>query len=285
MQTTLARPLSPNAQKTIALGMFVALFVLLVAAASVWTIPIGVDWKGAFRPAALLMLSGQNPFAVGGYHNPPWALIPLIPIALLPEQLGAAVVLVLNFFAYGFIAYRLKAKPLPLVLFLLSPVVIFCGSTGNIDWLAALGFLMPPQIGLFFVLMKPQIGAVLAVFWLVEAWRKGGRLQVFRTFAPVTIVFMLSLILYGFWPLQMAGMPNDLYNRSMWPLSIPVGLVLLVYALRTRKAGLSLTAAPFLSPYVNIHSYAPALLGLGVNSIEFALVCVALWVMKFAGLY
>ena len=104
-------------------------------------------------------------------------------------------------------------------------------------------------------------------------------------FGPLVIVTLLSFALYGFWPAQMAGMPDNPYNKSMWPLSIPFGLALLLYAIRTRKAGLSLTASPFLTPYLTIHSYAPALLGMGVNSVEFALVCVALWAMKLFMLY
>ena len=285
MDITLKR--TDKSQLILPLAIFAALFALLVYAAMLWqsSFDFGVDWKGAFRPATLLMLRGENPYLARGFHNPPWALVPLIPVALLPEQLGAAVMLVLNFFVYDFVAYRLKAKPLPLALFLFTPVVIFCGTNGNIDWLCALGFLMPPQIGLFFVLMKPQIGAALALFWLVEGWQVGRLHEVARVFGPLAAVTLLSFTLYGFWPLQMAVMPDNPYNRSMWPFSIPVGLALLVYALRTRKKGLSLTAAPFLSPYLTIHSYAPALLGLGVNTIEFALVCLALWVMKLFMMY
>ncbi len=296
METAFRKSLSPIAQKIVAILLIFAVFIFFVWATYTYvpvhrdSIPdvnwgFSVDWKGAFRPAALLMLSGHNPFEAGTYHNPPWALIPLMPVALLSPALGAAVMFVLNYMVYAFIAFRLGAKPLTMILFIFCPLVFVNGFNGNIDWLVTLGFLMPPQIGLFFVLMKPQIGIGLAVFWLIEAWRRGRLREVMRVFAPITTIFLLSFALYGLWPLNSTGMPDNVFNQSMWPLSIPIGLALLLHAIRTRKAGLSLTASPLLAPYLTIHSYAPALLGLEMNSLEMISALVALWVMRFFMMY
>src|SRR5690606_38971700 len=72
----------------------------------------------------------------------------------------------------------------------------------NIDWLPLVGFVLPPQIGLFFILIKPQMGLAVALFWLVEAWREGGLREVIRVFGPVGAALALSLALYGLWPLR-----------------------------------------------------------------------------------
>ena len=43
-------------------------------------------------------------------------------------------------------------------------------ATGNIAWLTMLGYIMPPQIGLFFVLIKPQLEELSQYF----GWSKHG---------------------------------------------------------------------------------------------------------------
>ncbi len=296
MDTSLLQPRSTLLQKLIAVSIFASLFISLVYLANRYlpvepwgqngtTAPAGFDLRTAFRPAVLSMLKLENPYhSVAELFNPPWTFLLLAPVALLPERLGIATMFVLNFFAYGFLAYRLGAKPLALAAFVLNPLVIGNGFDGNIDWIPALGFILPPQIGLFFVLAKPQIGAGVAIFWLFEAYREGKIKEVVRIFAPVTIAFLLSLVIFGLWPLKSTMMPHNQYNMTLFPWSIPVGLGLLVLAITKRKFWFSVAAAPLLSPYLAMRSYAPALLGLGVNSIVLVIITVALWAAKILGI-
>ena len=74
--------------------------------------------------------------------------------------------------------------------------------------------------------------------WLVEAWRAGSLRQVVRVFAPVTLVLLVSLAVFGLWPLNMlkATEFTTYWNASLWPYSIPVGLVLTVAAIAPRAA-------------------------------------------------
>lgn len=215
-----------------------------------------VDWKGCIRPDTLKLISGHSPYAEGCGLNPPWTYLLLAPIALLPPDLGAAVIFVITYFVYTLVLFRRGAKPLMIAAGALCAFVFVNAKNGNIDWMPVLGFILPPQIGLFFLLIKPQIGAALALFWLVESWRIGKLREVIRVFAPVTFAMLISFAIYGFYPLKLTKMPNDPYNSSLWPFGLLIGIPLLFQAIRSRKDHYAIGAAPFLAPYVNIHSYA-----------------------------
>jgi hypothetical protein len=229
-----------------------------------------LDWLENYGPAALAVWHGLSPFSVPVFFAAPWAVFLLIPFALLPHNLGRWCLLVLAICAYALLAYRLGAKPMTMALLLLSYPVLADITNGNIEWLAMLGFILPAQIGLIFVLIKPQVGIGVALYWLMEAWHTGGIRQVIKTFAPVTILFLLSFALYGFWPLyflntlQMAREIRSAqaidYNFSLWPWGLLIGLPLLVQSIRRREKRLSMMSSPFLAPYALIATYGTCLL-------------------------
>src|SRR5262245_23329198 len=130
---------------------------MTIGAASVLPRNTGVDWYESFKPAADEMLQGRNPYTQL-YRNPPWALLPVLPLALLPTDIGRAAFVVMGLLVFVWFAYRMKASPLVLGAFILSPPVLHSLVNANNDWMALIGFVLPPQIGLFFVVIKPQIG-------------------------------------------------------------------------------------------------------------------------------
>lgn len=241
--------------------------------------PPGIDWHQAFRPAALELLHFHNPYAVSGFLNPPWTLLVLLPLAVLPENIGRAVLLLLNLGVLSFVARRLGANALVLGAFLVSPIVLHGLLNASMDWMVLLGFVLPPQIGLFFVTIKPQVGGTVALFWLVESWRKGGKSEVIRVFWPVSVVFLASLVAFGPWPLRFGQPVNDWWNASLWPLSIPVGLALLVISFRKHNAKYAMGAAPCLSPYVLLHSWVGALIALAELPLEMTAAVAGLWLV------
>jgi len=149
------------------------------------------------------------------------------------------------------------------------------------DWLSILGFVMPPQFGLFFISIKPQIGIAIAPFWLVEAWRAGGWWQVIKTFAPFTLVLLLSFVIFGFWPLETVreDIAHVSYNASRWPMSIPVGLALFVTAIRKRRIEYAMAASPCLSPYLLFYSWGGVLLSIISNVPETVAAVIGLWIL------
>lgn len=193
--------------------------------------------------------------------------------------------------AYSYVAYRLGAKPLALAAFLASPPVVHGLLNANIEWLPLLGFVMPPQIGLFFILIKPQIGGAVAIFWLAEAWQKGGLLETSRVFLPIIIAMLVSVALFGFWPMRFQDTLEltRSYNASLWPGSIPVGIALLAAAIHRRNIRFAMGSSPCLSPYVLLHAWSGALVALVNQPVELIAAVVGLWILvlyrAFAGVW
>lgn len=236
-------------------------------------LPMAVDWTGTFRPAALSMWRTGNPYT-NGFYNPPWAILPLLPLALLPETWGRGVLIVVSLLSFAYTAKRLGASPLAMALILLSPLVVLCVQFGNIDWLVVLGFVLPPPVALFFLVAKPQVGLVMALYYAVRAWQER---KLIETVAPVTIALLLSFLVYGFWPAQATGLVAQGWNTSLWPYSIPVGIALTVAAVRKREYAMA--ASPCLSPYVAPYSWIGVLFALCNSVPELAAAVVGLWIL------
>jgi hypothetical protein len=246
----------------------------------------GRDWGIWFRPAIILLFSGKTPYTIP-IPYPPWALLALAPLALLPPKVGSIIFVMISPIMFGLIANRLGAKLLPTIFFALSSPVIHNAVNNNIDWLPALGLLMPPQIGLFFVLIKPQVGIGVAIYWLFEAWQKNRVKGVIRVFWPVTVAYLVSFVLFGNWLLSGTNASMQLAQQhgeaDLFPWAVPLGLAILFYALRKKLQTLSISASPLLSPYVAMHSWSSFLLGL-VNYPALSITaCILSWVITFWG--
>jgi len=258
----------------------VTLAILLwIGISTIWPI-VGIDWKETFYPVARAVLGGKNPYSVPTFRNVPWTVLPLLPFALLSETIGGIVFFIATFATYGWVAYKLNASRVALIAFLLSPPVFYGMRMLNVDILVLIGFVLPAPIGLFFVIIKPQMGLAMVVFWLAEAWRNGGIKEVFKTFFPVTLALLLSFVLFGNWQ---AGRGSDLagstWNASLWPWVIPIGLVLVMLSLRDRRKDYAISASPFLSPYLAYHSWAGVLLGLVQHDFELVTAVVGMWLV------
>ncbi len=242
-------------------------------------LPPAIDWHETFYPAARAALAGRSPYELYTFRNAPWSILPVIPLALFSEPVSRAIYLLISLAAFVVAALRLGAKPLTLGAFLISPPVLHCLLNGNNDWLVLIGFTLPPQIGLFFLAIKPQMAWVVGLFWLVEAWREGGIREAARVFGPLTGVTLLSFALFGLWPLTFARSLDLWWNASLWPASIPVGMALLVAALKRRDARYAMGASPCLTPYVLFHSWSAALVALLPSQAEFIAAVAGLWVL------
>lgn len=242
--------------------------------------PMLSHWPTIFRPAIYNIFSFQTPYTDPLFYSPPWALIPLMPFALLPERLGWALLASTTFFAFAYAAYKLGAKWYLILAMLLLPQTLYNGLQVNVDWLVALGFLMPPKIGLLFIMMKPQLGLPLALFWLIEAWRDGGWRKVSSTLWPISAAFLISFTFFGFYLLG-SNRLILLEGKTFWPFSIPFGFALLTLSIKNRKPGHAIASAPFVSPYIQGYSLPFALLGL-LPSTRWTITGIAtLWLYQF----
>lgn len=239
------------------------------------------DW-GVFLSSVLAFLHGENPYLIGeGFrkvYEPFWTYILLSPFALLPLWPGRILLFVVSLLAFAVTAVKMGAKPWQVVLFLTSASVMGDVYDGNINWLVTLGLWMPAPIGLFFVMMKPQIGIGIAIYWFYASWKEGGARQVFTTFAPITIAYLLSFWIYGFWIKSLIGMPANPANISAFPYSILFGLLVLFFSIRDRNQNLSALSGPLFAPYVTRQNYAVSLLSLFQYPYLFIAAWIILWI-------
>jgi hypothetical protein len=256
------------------LGLVAVVAVGVVLAAAY--LPPAIDWDRHYVPAVQALVAGRSPYEGTGFVNPPWALLPLLPF-VADVTAGRAGLFVLSLAVYALVAVRWGASPVALGLFLVSPTVLHTLLNGNLEWLVLLGLPLPPRWGLFLVLVKPQVGAGVALWWAVEAWRDGSWRQMVATVGPVSLALIASLLVFGLWPLRAAGHPGQWWNASLWPWSLPVGLGLLVFGVWKRDQRAALAAAPFCSPYVLLHAWTGAVLALVSRTWALVLVVVGLW--------
>ncbi|HEX9012363.1 MAG TPA: hypothetical protein VF813_02560, partial [Anaerolineaceae bacterium] len=117
------------------------------------------------------------------------------------------------------------------------------------------------------------------LFLLIQSWTTGGLVKVLRVFGPITIAMLISFAIFGFWPIFSLREVDLWWNASLWPMSIPVGLALLVAALRRRDLRFTMAASPCLVPYVLFHSWIVALVSLSSELPEMAVAVLGLWIL------
>jgi hypothetical protein len=254
------------------------IFLVLIVVMSTF-LPKAIDWHYVFRPAALELLHGRTPYNIDGFFNPPWTAILLMPFAVLPENIGRAVMAIVSLAVYAYIAIELGAKKISTIFVLLSPPVLLGIQNGNIDWLVALGFILPPWLGLFFLMIKPQIGMAVFVFILISSWIEGGLKKVAITFAPIGIVSIISIAIFSPWFISIRDELNVYGNTSLWPISIPIGIYFLIHSVRKNNIRYSIIASPLLSPYVLLHSWIGLLLAITPFKKLTIVAVLGLWIM------
>jgi len=74
-------------------------------------------------------------------------------------------------------------------------------------------------------------------------------------------------------------MHGALNGNIDWPASIPVGLALLIAAIRKRKIEYAMGASPCLSPHVILHSWVGALLAVVSSTPELIAAVCGLWIL------
>src|SRR5690606_39169475 len=248
-------------------------------------LPPAVDWVGVFRPATLALARLENPYQnESGFYNAPWTLVFLMPFAA-DEIIGRAAIFVVSFATYGLLAVHMKASRLALVAFLLSPPILHTALHGNLEWLALAGLLLPPRWGLFFVTIKPQIGSMVAVYWIAEAWREGSWRCTLWLLWPIGAAYLLSFVIFGLWPLRAVGQIDLWWNASFWPYSIPLGLIALAWSIRKRDIRGALIASPCLSPYVLLHAWSGALLAVLRHQKLTLSIVAAIWIAALRNIF
>ena len=74
---------------------FALIGLLIFGLSAYYFLPNPIDWTVFYFPATSGLLSGQTPYQAGhAFFNPPWVLLPFIPLVHLPFRVGVAVLCV-----------------------------------------------------------------------------------------------------------------------------------------------------------------------------------------------
>lgn len=233
-------------------------FLILVGAVFL-TVPIGWDFKTFFLPAGRAVLLGKSPYTVSGFYNPPWLSIFFVPFALLPERLAWGIFLAINISAYLIGMLRLKLSLYAITLIMLSPYVFYSLWYGNVDGLVILGATLPPAIGIWLVLLKPQMSLILIGLWLYRTRKQGWKVWI-RDFGLAGLVFGASWMI-GLRP--SLNMSQASWNITAWPWGLLPGLALAWLSIGQNNTHLALAASPYFSPYASPQSWVVTLLPVG----------------------
>lgn len=218
------------------------------------------DLRSYFLPAARAMTAGESPYSVPGFYGPPWALFPVVAVAWLPDQLAYAVFGVLSMAALVvFLVDREVGAwhQVPTLLFM--PVVVTV-LMGNLEPFILLALIVPRPWGMLLLAMKPQVGAVLGLLWVIDEARTGGLGALFRLLWPVTVLTGLSFVLYGFWPAIWLDASQEVVWWNLWAwVDLPswvhmliLGVPVAIYALVRKDEDVALGASTLLSPYTTL---------------------------------
>jgi hypothetical protein len=214
-------------------------------------------WAGVFVVAYIAMLFVKVPgvdwydfFATHRYPDfPPWIVILMWPIQSLTTQNA----LTLTVLAYAL--WRYQAKPIHYALAFTAMPVYWNLWLGQIDYIPLLGMIWLPW-GLPLAAAKPQVAIWGALAW----WLR--RTDRWKIAAFVIAGFVLSLLVYGWWPLHLT-LPvtyYTAYNLSAWRWGGVVAGVLAVagalfVTFRQRDIDASMALGALASPYVQGNSY------------------------------
>lgn len=252
-------------RKTIGILLLAALFLLV----AVFTAGLPTaDFYDNFYAAARNALIGHSPYDAVGYICAPWGIIPLIPFAVLPPMVAHGLYFATCLFILAFIAWRLGASPLTIAAFILSPTAIGALLVGNLDAVVVSGMLFPPILGILVLMIKPQIGTGVALYYLINYARDRRWLDGLKSFLPSAAGYAFALALFPIWFIRASNNPSNIWNRSLFPYSIPVGLFLLWLALRNRNPYFALASTAFFAPYLSFYTYIIVQIGLLHKDVE-----------------
>jgi hypothetical protein len=267
--------------------LYGALTMGVIAAVWLASFVPNADWFATFDPAARGFLQGSSPYKQQFVLIPPWGFLILIPFVLFPSNIARGLLLVASLGVLIYTAWRLQAPKIAMIALLLSPTAVGSFLAGNLDAFVLAGIFLPPTWGLFVLLIKPQVGIGVAIYYLIQKWQTNKWIGVIRTFSPIIFAYVISGILFPVWLNRMIYKPSDIWNRSIFPYGIPVGLFLLWTAVTKRNVFFALASAPFFSPYLTFYTYLMVQVGLLHEDVDKVIrrdvlqiiLCISLWII------
>ncbi len=243
------------------------------------------DWRILFYPAAKTPF---NPYTIRTFNYPPWTVFIVYPLSFFSLAVSQAANISLNLVIFGLLVKYRKGTLLALLLTLTSYPFLTLISNGNVEWIPALGYLIPNGFGFFLLLTKPQSGSLAAIDWFLKSKNKIWFVLI-PAIGVICSFFLWKNWVQNFWANQLwvnkIILAHSSINFSLFPWTIPLGIVLLYYVVKVRGPNSELygcLATFCLVPYFSVHSLIIpfALLSARYPRIAIA-VSILLWLIPF----
>lgn len=270
-----------GAQRWLRIGGVVVVVIVMSLVFSRILVP-GFDVNRVFYPAASAVWQGQSAYAqVELFTNPPWALLPLLPLGRFSPELLHGVLVTATLLAMFWVMRDYRCFKVSYPLAVISTPFLAMVWVGQIEVFSLAGALVAYRavprrnewwltLGLLLMLIKPQETWVIVLLVGVVVVRQWRPALVARTALLVTGVALATSLLFGFnWLDRILSGPSyasGWQNFSLWQLSenMPQAIVIgfwIAIALGTllslRRAGLSrlglavaAVSSNLLSPYL-----------------------------------
>lgn len=228
----------------------------------VWYGDEGLQAQGTYiwGDQAWTFLAGRTrlatPYEIGGFVNPPWVQLFMLPFTFLPFIWAVWAQMQLYFFVLVLLIRRHGGGTLAVLVVLTSAFALDTAVEINIEWMVVLGMLLPPPYGAPFLLSKPQIGLGYVVGYTPRQF-------VLWCLGVAGAVFVAWLLWGAWWDDLLMNYERSpvslLLNNAPrlylgLPLSIATGVVLMGVALWRRSSWLGALAWLFFVPYIATYS-------------------------------
>lgn len=211
-----------------------------------------IDQEYVFTQAARHV---DAPYQIPYFANPPWTAALLAPLGLLPLPVATLIQTCLYLALVAAVILKFGGSLKTVLIALCSFVALDSVIELNVDWLVALGLLVPATWSGPLLLVKPQTAP--------GYWLSLRRQQLIRSGAVLLVVLAVSLLLWPGWPFQMRDAAAQLtvraYNLAplaLLPvsLSLLIGVVLAWFAVRRHDPIVGILAGLFFVPYIAFYS-------------------------------
>ncbi|MFN8379397.1 MAG: hypothetical protein U0452_12075 [Anaerolineae bacterium] len=183
------------------------------------------------------------------YSNPPWLAASLVPVTLLPPKFGWALLSAGTLAVALLILRKWVSSPdlVRIISVLASPPMMYILLHGQIDVIVIGAVLLPAWVWPVAAITKPQVAIGLLFGIPRRQWLRAG---IF-----VGLLFVISFLIWGLWPLELLRQPTPFVGAGhnlwagLWPFQVPLGVLFLVLGISRKDERFLIAGSPFLSPY------------------------------------
>jgi hypothetical protein len=240
-------------------------------------IPVWYDQETTFLTAPFHI---TDPYALPRFMYPPWTAVLLAPLGLIQLHLAILLQACLYFVLLTLVIFKFRGNLRIVLLVLTSFIALDAVIELNLEWLICIGLLVPPAWSSPFLLIKPQDALGVMITYK--------RRDFIRTTLLGLLVVLVSLLLWGAWPLQSLkaiqtytlGQSFNLAPLALlpWFVSLAIGGYLAWRAYRKQDAPLAILAWLFFVPYIPLYSLLIPFAALAVRFPRVALIIsVVMW--------